>query len=162
METENTKKTGQSEARKPSGTEQADSRELQKHAALADFTKRTQRAIAVIVILVGVPGAISMTILLNRAIHPQPRNSQHELDRALYDATVDYLRKEERQKAVLESEAKHDPKGSAAKLTEQTARVRQAREMVAALAKKIGVSPRAEPQMERELGGKSGTPMESP
>ncbi len=103
--------------------EQAAAPEAKRRAAMEDFNKRTQRALAVILFIFGAAGLISVTILSSRTPQARPsisRNlpgvSELELRKAIYDATVKHLRELELRKSQLQAEAVRRPKEAAVKL----------------------------------------------
>ncbi len=100
----------------PPAAEQAAAREAKRRAALEDFNKRTQRTLAVILLIFGAVGLISFTIISNRAPRPRSGESPREINQALYKASVEYLGKLDRQKTQLQAEAKRRPKENAAQL----------------------------------------------
>jgi hypothetical protein len=122
---------GGEEVDRPSADEDAKAREAKKKAALEDFTRRTQKGLALIIIPFGVLGLISLTLLMTRgAPNPRPEISERALDKALYDATLVHLKKLQRQRTDLETQAKKDP-NQAAKLSDHEQQILQTREMLA-------------------------------
>jgi hypothetical protein len=124
----------------------ASDREAMKRASLDDFNKRTQRGLALIIIPFGVAGFLSLMLLMTvqRAPNREPELSQKALNKALYNATLVHLKKLEREKAEREAEVKRHP-NEASKLSEREEQIKQTRQMLAALGKKVG-APAQEPQ----------------
>lgn len=80
-----------------------------------------------------------MMLLMNvhRAPNREPELSPKALDKALYDATLVHLEKLEREKADLEAEVKRHP-NEAKKLSDHEEQIRQTRQLLAELGKKVG------------------------
>ena len=124
-----------------STTEAPDSRMEKQKAALAEYMRTSQRNVAVIVILFGTVGFISMQSLFHRRPNPPAQPSQRAIEKALYEAAVNHLHEEQRREADLEAEAKGNPSKLSTAVLEQKERVRQAKELATSLARKVGVRP---------------------
>lgn len=129
--------------RDASPEQDASDREAKKRAALDDFKKRTQRGLALIIIPFGVAGTISLMLLttVHRAPNRESELSPKALNKALYDATLVHLEELEREKTNLEVEVKRHS-NEASKLSDHEEQIRQTRQMLAALAKKVGARPK--------------------
>jgi hypothetical protein len=158
MEHEESRLSDDADRNASSVEQDACDREAKKRVALDDFNKRTQRGIALVIIPFGVAGFISLMLLMtvHRAPNREPELSPKALNKALYDATLVHLEKLEREKADLEAEVKRHP-NEARKLSEHEEQIRQTRQMLAMLAKKVGARAK-ETQGPEINGGETKSP----